>query len=499
MNEPSSFVQGSAGSSAAELANVSTPFKLPETEGNDITTYPFPECYTGDLSGNMTQNGMNTCVNATELAAVKMTNDFQSHLPLSKRDSLGLDPIDPTQASYPPYDIHAVLGPLDTHIVSMNATSTNGLQHYHYANMYGYLQELAVNNALQTINPNKRPFIISRSTFAGAGRVTGHWTGDNNSKWVDLLRSIQQVVEFSFFGIPFVGSDTGGFNGNTDEELANRWFSLSAFVPFYRTHNTKGALAQFPYVWDSVAEATRTAIRARYSLLPQWESLFIDANKYGTPVLRPLFFAFDDPSYYGNSNQFMIGDSLLVTPVVEPNATSVVGALPTMGNTKWRNLFTHELVDQSSDIVRLDAPLSTIPVHIRSGAALLMHRDPAYTIYETKQGPYSLLLNLDSNGYATGCTKIDDGESVPSTGTKSLTFTAQDNTLSATSMALDGDYTVPQQLAEIVILGVAQEPKSIMANGMQASNVTYDASLQRVTVGGLTVDLNNNFDVSWTF
>lgn len=293
---------------------------------------------------------------------------------------------------------------------------------------------------------------------------------------------------------------SAGFGGNTNEELANRWHSLSGFIPYFRNHNTKGAISQEPFRWDSVAEATRSVLRARYSLLPQWESLFVDAHKYGTPVVRPLFFAFDDPSLYGNSNQFMVGDSLLVTPVLEPNATSVVGALPRQGGTTWRNFFTHELVQQDSDIVRLDAPLSTIPVHIRSGSVLLLHRDPAYTIYETKQGPYSLLVNLDSNGYATGCTKVDDGESLPSTGTKSLTFTVQDNNLSATSMALDdGDYTIPQQLAEIVVLGVAQEPKSIMANGQMASNVTYDASLQRVTVGSLDVDLNQGFEVSWAF
>lgn len=230
-----------------------------------------------------------------------------------------------------------------------------------------------------------------------------------------------------------------------------------------------------------------------------WESLFVDANKYGTPVLRPLFFEFDDAQLYGNSNQFMVGDSLLVTPVLEPNATSVVGALPMMGGTTWRNFFTHELVQQTTDVVRLDAPLSTIPVHMRSGSVFLLHRDPAYTIYETKQGPYSLLINLDSNGYATGCVKVDDGSSLPSTGTKSLTLTAENDTLTASAMALDGDYVIPQQLAEIVILGVEKAPSSITANGQMASNVTYDASLQRVTVGGLSVDLNSNFEVSWSF
>lgn len=62
-------------------------------------------------------------------------------------------------------------------------------------------------------------------------------------------------------------------DGNTDEELCNRWMQLSAFTPFYRNHNEKGALSQEPYRWDSVAEASRTAIAIRYSLLPYWVRL----------------------------------------------------------------------------------------------------------------------------------------------------------------------------------------------------------------------------------
>jgi alpha-glucosidase (family GH31 glycosyl hydrolase) len=63
------------------------------------------------------------------------------------------------------------------------------------------------------------------------------------------------------------GRSTGG---NTDEELCNRWMQLSAFTPFYRNHNLKGSIGQEPYRWDSVANASRTAIAARYSLLPYW-------------------------------------------------------------------------------------------------------------------------------------------------------------------------------------------------------------------------------------
>jgi alpha-glucosidase len=94
--------------------------------------------------------------------------------------------------------------------------------------------------------------------------------GDNYSLWTYLHQMIQGVLQFQLFQIPMVGADTCGFNGNTDEELCNRWMQAAAFTPFFRNHNTKTALSQEPFRWDSVAAASRTAIAARYQLLPYW-------------------------------------------------------------------------------------------------------------------------------------------------------------------------------------------------------------------------------------
>jgi alpha-glucosidase len=85
-----------------------------------------------------------------------------------------------------------------------------------------------------------------------------------------MYLSIQGILQHQMFQIPFVGTDTCGFQGNTDEELCNRWMQLSAFAPFYRNHNQRGAMSQEPYVWDSVAKASRTAIAVRYAMLPYW-------------------------------------------------------------------------------------------------------------------------------------------------------------------------------------------------------------------------------------
>lgn len=82
------------------------------------------------------------------------------------------------------------------------------------------------------------------------------------------------------------------------------------------------------------------------------------------------------------------------------------------------------------------------------------------------------------------------------TGTRMLTWEASGNTLK--TISVDGDFDVGQTLAEIIILGVQSAPKSIMANGQQASNMTYDGNLQRVTIGSLSADLNSQCTVTWS-
>lgn len=133
-------------------------------------------------------------------------------------------------------------------------------------------------------------------------------------------------------------------DGNTDEELCNRWMQLSAFHPFYRNHNIRGAIPQEPYRWASVANTSRASIKVRYTLLPYWVrprtfrlrtclmlfqyTLFANSSQYGTPPVRALFFEFpDEPELFTIDSQFLVGRDILVTPVLEPNVSTVNGTL----------------------------------------------------------------------------------------------------------------------------------------------------------------------------
>ncbi|XP_030389756.1 lysosomal alpha-glucosidase isoform X3 [Gopherus evgoodei] len=161
--------------------------------------------------------------------------------------------------------------------------------HYNLHSLYGLTEAIASHDALVRVR-GKRPFVISRSTFAGHGRFAGHWTGDVRSSWEQLYYSIPEVLLFNLYGVPLVGADVCGFLGDTSEELCVRWTQLGAFYPFMRNHNDHGNKPQEPYAFSPAAqEAMRKALFLRYSLLPYLYTLFHKAHSAGETVARPLF------------------------------------------------------------------------------------------------------------------------------------------------------------------------------------------------------------------
>ncbi|KAJ7240162.1 glycosyl hydrolases family 31-domain-containing protein [Mycena haematopus] len=482
MNEASSFCDGSCGT-GIDISNTSTPFLLPGMPGNLVTDYP--EGYNATISGpsgNITVNGT-------------LTYGATAGSTLSTR-GIGAGNQTGVELNTPPYAIHNANGRLSSHGLATNATHHGGYVELDTHNLWGLMEAEATHKALKTLLPGQRPFIISRSAFASAGKWAGHWLGDNYSKWEYMYYSIQGILQHQMFQIPFVGADTCGFNDNTDEELCNRWMQLAAFTPFYRNHNIKGAISQEPFVWDSVANASRTAIAVRYSLLPYWYSLFANASLTGTPPVRALFWEFpDEPELFALDSQFLVGSDILVTPVLTPNVSSVNGIFPGRGKTVWRDWYTHDVVKAASGTnTTLAAPLGHINVHIRDGAALLLHQTPAYTTEETRQGPFALLVTQSANGAAFGSTYFDDGISDPPGPSTTVTVTASK---SSVRIASAGKFKIAQKLAQVTVLGVATKPKSVSVGGQAVKSFTYASAQQKVVLTGLSVDLNKKTTIEW--
>lgn len=85
-----------------------------------------------------------------------------------------------------------------------------------------------------------RPFVLTRSGYAGIQRWSACWMGDNMARWDHLEMAIPQLLNMGLSGVAFVGTDIGGFYGNASVELFARWMQLGALMTFCRGHSCSG-------------------------------------------------------------------------------------------------------------------------------------------------------------------------------------------------------------------------------------------------------------------
>lgn len=270
--------------------------------------------------------------------------------------------------------------------------------HAQYHNVYGLLMSKATQDAMRIANPERRPFVLSRSSYLGGQRYAATWTGDNVSSWQHLSWSVPMVLNLGLSGQPFCGPDIGGFAGTPSPDLFAHWIGVGAFMPFCRTHNSlKGD--QEPWSFGpAVEDVARTALARRYRLLPYLYTAFWDAATRGLPVARPLFFADPaDAALRAEDRAFLLGGDLLV----QPQLTSVPSGDFAMPKGRWRTL---SLLGEDTDSESAHPRLL-----LREGAILPVGHG-GQTVADAFSGPLTLYVSLDDSGMARGRLYEDGGE-----------------------------------------------------------------------------------------
>ena len=259
--------------------------------------------------------------------------------------------------------------------------------------------------------PARRPFVLTRSYYAGSQRVGAMWTGDNQASWPHLAASIPMLLSMNIAGFPFAGADVGGFFGNPSKELLTRWYQAGAFYPFFRGHAHIDTRRREPYLaGEPYTQIITQAIRLRYQLLPTFYTAFHTAHTTGLPILRPHYFAHpSDEAGFALEDQFYLaGTGLLIKPVVTEGATSVDIYLP-LGFTYFDYL-TYTRYVGAGKTVSIAAPLEKIPVFVQAGHIIPRKDRPRRSSGLMRWDPYTLVIVLNDEGGASGELYIDDGE-----------------------------------------------------------------------------------------
>lgn len=260
-----------------------------------------------------------------------------------------------------------------------HALEGQGGDHREAHNVYGLLMNRAAWEALRALRPDRRPFLLSRSGWVGLARYAWHWTGDVESTWAALRRTIAIVLGLGLSGIPYTGSDIGGFSGAPSAELFVRWFQAAAFMPFFRNHAAKGTPRREPWAFGEPAlSIVRSFLRLRVRLLPYLYTLAWEAAQTGHPLVRPLFWLDPaDRALWEVEDAFLLGPAVLVAPVTTPGARSRPVQLP---HGVWYDFWTDRRFPGPGTMAA-EAPLERLPVFVRAGSVLPMATEEGLEVH----------------------------------------------------------------------------------------------------------------------
>lgn len=342
--------------------------------------------------------------------------------------------------------------------------------------VYGMQMARSTKEGLAAAHPDRRPYVISRAGYAGLQRHATSWNGDSRATWGHLRMTIPQLLNLGMSGIAFSGSDAGGFRGDPGAELYVRWMQLASMTPFFRTHSARTAIERNPWSFGPTAtDRIRAIIERRYRLLPYFYTAVQQACADGTPIMRPLFF--EDPTnttLAGIDDEFLLGDHLLVAPILERGSRSRTVSLPP---GDWYRFERPTLIRGGAEVS--DTAGWGLPLYARAGAVI-----PTWPVLQsTTHEPKRLILTVYA-GTATSHLYEDAGDGFGYADGKfrhSTFTTGVDAGRLSVAWASEGDYRSPLQSVEVRVCGLDAQPSSVTVDGQTAEASWADGVLTLTT------------------
>jgi alpha-glucosidase len=355
------------------------------------------------------------------------------------------------------------------------------IQHRAVHNVYGMLNSRATFEGLLQLNPDERPFVLTRASYAGGQRYAATWTGDNVATWNHLAMSTSGLLSLGISGFALVGDDIGGFGSTPPADLLTRWFQVGAFNPIYRNHSSKGTGDHEPWVNGEEQEVIRRKfIERRYRLMPYIYTQVESSTRTGLPIMSPVFLQFPKlESFWNDDRDFFFGEAFFVSPVVTESIDAHRVQLPPGG---WYDYWTGErFADQES--LSLHPKLDELPVFVRAGS-IIPEQPLVQSTLEQPSGPLELQVYPGPDCH--GSLYQDDGHSRAYLRGEFLrmTFSCDENSqgIRISSHVEKNAYKPWWDSMEIRVFGVQRKPTGINVGAEKLSDWRFDAQTKSVSM-----------------
>jgi len=367
-----------------------------------------------------------------------------------------------------------------------DARSHLGMDGREYHNLYGFFYGKAMYEGMTALD-DRRPLIYARSVWAGSQRYPALFLGDQKPTFKFIRRTMRAGLNMGLAGFAYWTADVFGLDGRTTPETHVRYAQWALLVPVARYFVRPPDLDDTRFPWshgpESGVEANfRTYADLRYRLLPYYYALAWEAHRAGLPILRPLMLEFqDDGRVREIDDQVMLGDRLMLAPVVEQGARAREIYLPA---GTWHDFWSTRSYEGGRKVHYL-APLDRLPILVRGGTVLPMgpplphipddHRFDCVWLHAWPPYP------------AEGVLYDDDGTTrAYREGAFSVTHVTVEANAGRVVMRISpaqGDFAGQVESREVnVALHHCPAPAGVFVNGARATGWMYDPAEERTLV-----------------
>ncbi len=273
-------------------------------------------------------------------------------------------------------------------------------------NAFPLMSNMGVYKHQREVTEDKRVFLLTRSSYFGQQHYGSHsWSGDVVSSWDTMRQQIAGGLNYSLCGIPYWGTDLGGFfawpYGNTVDNIAYhelhvRWYEWGAFQPIMRCHNSSPVATEIyqfgePGSWQFDTLKKYTILR--YRLLPYLYSTCWNVTSGAGSIIRSFVMDFpQDKKAILSGKEYMFGKSFLVHPVADPQYTENTKdhqgqflGFDNVGSQEvylpegadWYDFWTNEVIVGGQTVNRA-TPIDIMPIYVRAGSIVPWGPDVQY-------------------------------------------------------------------------------------------------------------------------